>query len=456
MSRREFRWIAALIVLGAFALRMFYVLDVKTTGDIRGDINDYVSYAWNLHEAGVFSSSPPGSGEPSPDSYRGPGYPMFLAAFMRLSGPFRFELRDAEANRLELLAVPSTWILFVYCMQAILGALTAGLGIWLARFWLGDMLSLGAGLAIALWPHLIVFCATLLSETLLGFLLTAALVATCLADQRRTVATALAAGVLFAMAYLVNPVVGAFPAVAAILLARSGRFRTAMFFLAAFALAPITWTARNHIVDVGDRTSLMRAEQNFVEGSWPQLHVAINTRFTNDISAAFVKATGDEEAIFLADPTKGIAMMSSRMAEDPAYYLRWYFVEKPLLLWDWRIRVGASDISFLRTTSDPFSRQPLSGLKAIFEVLNPAFTALAFASIVGVLVRKRLVGTRAPFACALCLGLFIYVTMVHDVFQAEPRYAIPYRAVEVVIALSSIGLLTTIVARYRKHKEWQG
>ena len=48
----------------------------------------------------------------------------------------------------------------------------------------------------------------------------------------------------------------------------------------------------------------MRAEQNFVEGSWPAYHTAMNSRFSNEISASIVQAIADEEAAFIADPLK--------------------------------------------------------------------------------------------------------------------------------------------------------
>jgi hypothetical protein len=450
MSIRTFRYLAALVVVLALALRVFYTLDVRAPSDIRGDINDYVSYAWNLKQFGVFSSVPPGLEDVRPDSYRGPGYPLFLAAIMSAVGPFRMELHQTDSGLLQLVAQPSTWIFLVYLAQSLLGALTVALGMLLARFWISRGLSLAVGVLIAFWPHLIVFCATLLGETLFGFLLVAALVAACFSEQRRSMSIAVAAGALFGLAYLVNPVIGAFPMLVGVLFAFRGLIKPAVLLVAIFALAPLGWSIRNHTADVGERTSLMRAEQNFVEGSWPQYHVALNSRFSNEISAQIVKAIADEERAFTDDPSKGLSDMRSRMGDDPSYYLAWYLFDKPVLLWDWGIRVGATDIAFLQTTRDPFEGAVFLRLtKAAFRLLNPLLLILAVAGVVIVLARLPRRDTVRPFAALLCAWFFLYVTAVHDIFQAEPRYAIPYRAVQVVLAVSSLAFVAAVIAGRR-------
>ena len=448
MSRRRFRYLAALIVVLALALRVFYVLDVRTTGDIRGDINGYVSYAWNLKERGVFSSTPPLGDEIRPDSYRGPGYPVFLDAIMSLVGPFRLELHPTDNGQVQLVAQPSTWVLLTYIAQSILGALTVALGVLLARFWLGRVPSLVVGILIAFWPHLIVFCATLLSETLFGFLLIAALVATCFTEQRRSSRIGGLAGGLFGLAYFVNPVIGAFPFLVVALFAFRRQFKCAVPLLVMFALAPAGWALRNHFADVGNRTSLTRAEQNFVEGSWPQYHSAMNSRLSNAISDAIMKAIQREEQTIIDDPAAGLSEIRSRMAEDPGYYAVWYLFEKPVLLWDWGIRVGANDTTFLQTTRDPFSSVAVLRLTSgIFRVLNPVVLFLTIAALAIVWLKKFFNGTQPPFVATLCALFFLYVTGVHDVFQSEPRYAIPYRSVQLVIAMAAVVFIAELVTR---------
>jgi hypothetical protein len=437
MSVRYFRFLASLIAINA-----------TNTGDIRGDSNDYVSYAWNLKQSDVFSSSPPG-GDVQPDSYRGPGYPLFIAAVMSVAGPFRMELHQVDAERLQLVAQPSTWIFLVYLMQSLIGAMTVALGMLLARFWIGRPLSLAVGVLLALWPHLIVFCATLLSETLFGFLVVAALAAACLAEQRRLLTLAAVAGALFGLAYLVNPVIGAFPLLVAVLFAIRRQLKPAVLLVVVFALAPAGWGIRNHGTDVGNRTALMRAEQNLVEGSWPQYHTALNSRFSNEISAAIMKAIADEEQVFIADPVKGLHDVLSRMSEDPTYYLVWYLFGKPMLLWDWGIRVGASDIAFLQTIRDPFDGVLfLRIVKTGCRLLNPLLLVLALVGVV-IAFMRRTNGVR-PFAALLCAWFFVYVSAAHDVFQAEPRYAIPYRGVQFVLAASALAFTAAFVSRRKE------
>jgi len=138
------------------------------------------------------------------------------------------------------------------------------------------------------------------------------------------------------------------------------------------------------------------------------------------------------------------------MAGDPIYYARWYLLDKPFLLWDWRIRVGAGDIYFLPAAHSPFDRIPiLAAVKSGFAYANPFLFAFALVGIGLIAVLRRQQSGLAPSVIA---GLVLYVTLVHDVLQAEPRYAIPYRPEEVLLAISALALVTERFCNRSRHK----
>src|SRR5215472_18356907 len=85
-ARRRFLLVAGLIVLLAMSLRALYVEMAQVEFPIRGDINQYVLYGWNLAHRGTFSTALPAAPTAVPDSYRGPGYPALLAAAMLAAG----------------------------------------------------------------------------------------------------------------------------------------------------------------------------------------------------------------------------------------------------------------------------------------------------------------------------------------------------------------------------------
>jgi hypothetical protein len=51
-----------------------------------------------------------------------------------------------------------------------------------------------------------------------------------------------------------------------------------------------------------------------------------------------------------------------------------------------------------------------------------------------------------PVVCGL---LMVYVTALHAVFQAEPRYSIPYRPEQLVITCVAIAAIVARLARWR-------
>jgi uncharacterized protein YqgC (DUF456 family) len=411
--------LAVAVALLALLLREQFILFGNVEVPIRGDIRQYVIYAINLVQEATFSSTPGGS-QIVPDDFRGPGYPIFLAGAMLAS-------RGDD----------TLWYWLALHAQAVLGALTVLLTAALSRAWLRDAGALCAALLLALWPHHIAATGALLSEVVFG----AALVAgVWLAD--RTAATkrkgqGAAAGLVFGYAYLVNPIVLFFPPVAALILMRRGARAAAVAMLCAFALLVGAWGLRN--ATLPPTTATGRAAMNFVEGSWPLYHDAWRERGSSSGAAEYLKTVAAEERLVSSQPATGMRQVGRRLMADPGYYGAWYAIEKPFLLWDWDIRMGMGDVYVLAVDHSPLETNPiLHGVKATFRRLNPAIFILATIASIIVLLRSKWMrhGETAALLCAL---FFLYATCIHVVFQAEPRYSIPYRPFELLLAVCAVG-----------------
>lgn len=426
--RRFWLWLL-LLTLIAWLIREYFVLVTEVEIPIRGDIRDYVAYAWNLLHHDTFSRAIPGDSVPLPDDFRGPGYPLFLAACMALS--------------------PSQdgWYFLALHAQALLGALTVTMTALLARHWLSPAWSLLAGGLLALWPHHIAATGALLSEVVFGFTLILALLLSALAVRSRHAFYAVSSGVVFSLAFLTNPISLFFPILVGLVMWRVKLPRAALAVLSISLLAPTLWSLRNAAV-VEPTQQAGRASMNLVQGSWPTYHRAWGSRNVSPISDDIIRAISHEEHLVSTQPAKGFQVIRERMAQDPSYYLTWYLVEKPWLLWDWGIRIGLGDVYFHRLSNSPLERNAgLSATKQLFKKLNPvifALSALASALLLVGWIRNR---EWAPPAAVLVAAFCIYVTVLHMVFQAEPRYSIPYRAMQLLMLVTALRVGTDMLKR---------
>ncbi len=423
MSRRGFIGIAIAITLLALALRLGYFFSAQVDYPIRGDIAEYFAYAWNLVHHETFSSAPPNSAVWPPDAFRGPGYPMFLALWLWIGGGDR-----------------AGYLLAAF-MQIVVGALTVPLAIAWSRSWLSRRAALAVGAMVALWPHAIVFSSTLLSETVFGATL---LLFLCWAmravdDGRRR--WAVLAGACGGAAYLINPVALLFPPLAALLMFLRGRREAAVLLLSLQLLVVGGWSLRN-ATHPQMRGAWDRAAANLVEGSWPLYQAAYNARLDEPVAAEMIAAAGVEKKLFVEKPAEGAKAILSRMGNDPYGFARWYLLQKPYSLWGWRVGIGWGDIYFLQTERSPFERQPVfRAIHGIFYYANPWIFAGAFLAALLALVRP--LRDRNPGGHGLTLAslFFLYITFVHTVFQADPRYAVAYRAIEAALAVTAIAML---------------
>lgn len=407
----------------AWLLREYFVLATVVEMPIRGDIRDYMAYAWNLVHHGVLSRAWPSDVVPAADGFRGPGYPLFLAAAMVLK---------PQADG---------WYILALHAQALLGALTVTATILLGRRWLTSGWALLAGLLLALWPHHIAATGALLSEVVFGATLAFAVLLSARALEGGR-GWAIAAGAMFACAWLVNPLALFLPPLFAALAWRDARRPPALWMLGIFLLPVLAWTARDLALPEGGGSD--RARINLVQGSWPQYHRALAlARLRDDpIARQIMAAIDGEERLIASDTAAGLSAMLRRMDDAPAYYAKWYLLQKPWLLWDWEIRIGAGGVYFLQVAHSPLdTNPPLRATARLFRVLNPLLFALAAPMALVLLTGAWRRRAWAPLAAAMTALVFVYVTAMHALLQAEPRYSIPYRPFELLLAASALAAI---------------
>lgn len=410
MTARRFVLYAFGVALFGLLLRELFVLLAIVPDPFEGDASAYMAYVRHIVHDGTFSMAY-NADAVTPDAYRSPGYPLFLAAFVKPIGI-------------------SGWYHYVVQGQILLGTATVALSIALAREYLPRGWALLVGGLMATQPHHIAASAFLLSEVLLAFVVTLALYATARALRGRSTGWALAGGVAFGAGFLINPILALFPS-----LLLFWRTREAVIVALVAVLFVGGWSVRN--ASIPESHANDRAYVNLVQGSYPLYHAAYNNRTLNPDAKAVSDVIDAEAAAMLRDPAAGLVTMRERMAREPAEYLRWY-LGKPYLLWDWEVRIGAGGIYTQTVEMSPLDRIPiLRAMSAIARGINPFLFALAAGFAALALWRRTAV---------LPALLFVYVTAIHTVLQAEPRYAIAYRSVEMLLAVGGLAWLTQWVA----------
>jgi len=393
---------------------------------IQGDAVQYFAYAWNLVHHGVFSMAHPGADVVVADSFRDPGYPLMLASLM--------------------LAIPDQdlWFGVVLLAQAALGALTVLLAMLAGRAWLSLPAVASAGILMAVWPHSIAITSNVLSETLTAFLVTASvasLATACRTTGRRAYAWAAVAGLLFAATALTNAVfapVG--PIVGIVLCYRQSKWnRTWAVMLACTLLPLMAWQVRAATLPSADSSS-HRAMMNFIQGSWPIYHDAYMLYSVGDPRGQSVlDAINVEYRTMLESPSKGLALIRERMAKSPGTYVAWY-VSKPWILWSWRIRLGNKDIYVFPVRFSPFQTDAIwRTVIAVCSAINPLVFMLAIGGIVVT------IGERRSIPAVVIAVVLLFCTAVYTVLQSEPRYGLPIRPFELLMAATAISRVRTWV-----------
>lgn len=423
--------VITLITLLSLGLRLQYVVHAQVLQPVydqqhvRADGVEYYAYARNLLKHHTFSMAPESGAAPAPDSFRDPGYPAFLAAWMAIWPDW------------------GSWYAAVLLSQAVLGGLTIPLGMMLARRWMPLPWLTAAGTLMALWPHSITINSFILSESLVGFLTVAGLAWLGRALDADRGKAAMGGTAVLAMAGLSNAVLMPAATMVALWLAACRRINR-QIALALFIFPLLiggAWQARNALLTTSSSTT-GRALINLDQGSWPEYHSAYQGAMRREPeSIETMRAIDEETALLQRDPAQGLLGILGRLSKRPVHYAAWY-LSKPLLLWGWNIRMGQGDIYVYPTRASPFvDNSALRVVAAICRALNPVLLAAMIAGWIVLAWRRQHVLPSLHLTAAVT----VYVTLLYSLLQAEPRYAIPFRPLEILLATWVIWLMTRAV-----------
>ena len=419
--------VALLVVISIFSItiRIQYLATVRIIHPVRADALQYVNYAQNLALNGTFSSTDPRQTRVTPDSLRSPGYPLFLAAAIKLSDTDHFYF-------------PALF------SQALLGGLMPVLTYLIAITALPFAAAIAAVILVALSPHLVTISSYFLTEALFGFTLLAAICLLSHAVRKNHwllyTLSALACG----FAYLINEAFLLLPYLLAGLtyLTRERKNRgrkqahNLIFFVAIFSLFPMTWTIRNAVnVPAGVPRASNRAISTLSHGAYPDfIHKTARHKY-------YPYREDPRQPEFGTSLTGFMAVLSQRVRKNPMRYFTWYCLKKPIHLWQWDILQGQGDIYIYEVRQSLYFISPTAAaLKAGMHTLHPLIVFLAFAGLpvhIALWLRSR---RQVPSDAAVLIvyTTFFYFTLLYTIFVPWPRYAVPLRPILYLCALWSL------------------
>jgi hypothetical protein len=414
-----------ILMIGMF-LRFGTAVGTKVDGPIRNDAKEYVAYAWNLKYLGVyshdFSGILTGATNLQPDAERPPGYPLLLSALLPkyIDGLFIYRVAYVQA-----------WIATLTLLIAAL------LAIELLGVWAGLMV----GLLVALSPHQSVYIPYLLTETLFGAAVMAAVGLGVLALKakrpRWRYVFAVAAGLCFGLSCLVRLTLNQWVPVLVLLLLFPylRRFRREIAALAfGFVLMMSPWWLRNENTlhrFSGSSAMLVTIQQ----GSYPDL------MYENRPDTFGYPYRFDPAAVKIGTSwtwTQLSADLRDKFEEHPLAMIRWYLFGKIYYFFDWSSADGWADMFTYAVWRSPWIRDPT--FVPVVSVMKAVYVPLIVCGLLGTLVAflpatRRLFGAYRVEAIRFLALLHLFAIGVHVAGLPLGRYSVPFRPITFLLAI---------------------
>lgn len=422
---------AAIVLLALSAFVQFTVVtETRHDGVIHGDATKYVFYAYNLKHHQTFSrvqSFGPGHEQAQvvPDKLTLPGYPLFLSLFLGDGPPDASFVRRATLAQAGL-GVVSTLLAFLIALRLLpLGWATA------------------VGVLTALLPHLTTVSTHLMTEPLFTCLLLASVLAILFAARPDAgIRHYVVAGLLLGLACFVRPQLQLLPllAIAVALVVRKLRpyLPRVLIATACFVAVLGPWYVRNAAIErpPGEPDLLVTT---LYHGSFPNFMYRDDPR-----TFGYPYRHDPDQARITRDLPSVLQHIRAATAAEPARYARWYLLGKPGAFLSWGMVAGVGDIFIYRVAGSPWIERPLfAAIRTVSYVLHWPLMLLALAGMFLALWRPHLLttGPARQRATIVLAALLLYVIVLHMLGTPLPRYNIPFKPLELALALVMVQAL---------------
>ena len=374
-----------------------------------------------------------------PGAYQAPGFPAFMALVMGVCG------RDE---------------MWIKCAQVALGAASTWLVFALGRTAYGARVGLIAGWLHALDPTFIAFTHYLFNETLFVFLFLLALHLLLRDEGLPSVASALAIGVVFALAvYVKSSLLYLLPVLAVWWWwrkrAASGRAALTLALAAsAWCVCMAPWSIRNYQVHGGFVLVDSSGPYNLWRGNQPNAYARRrmssdwNVRFPEPFRAYSVAPVSEvggsklvevvQDTLHVDEPTDLEMMRGSQMAALE------YMLEDPL----WSAQRAWYKIVDVWNPTSFVMRHLFKGghgeIPKLLEVALSWWCALSYLALLACALPALWLRRRDDFAM-LAMLVFFYYTAIHAITFGLTRFRLPVMPFFMILA--AVGIVTWIERR---------
>lgn len=421
--------------IGLFVFGLSFALYYQThaimPGPIRRDALQYFNIAVNLLMHHIYSMANIGATEIISDSYRPPGYPLFLAVVLRVT----------NGNL-------STFYHSVQTIQALMAAATVAMIFRTGRHFMGFAYAFFAAALLSVWPLAVVQSGYVLTETFFGFLLTLAIWLQCVSLHRKSSMMHALSAIFYACAALVNPMIVPLIICVAGLLALKRQFKFAVILMTIVLLPIVAWEARNSTIPAGAESEGHRLAENILIGMDPEIKEHYNDRYSVAGAAVFERFHADLNT-YDRSPREFYSLVLGRLENRPAHYLARYLLYKPREVWYWAIVQGYDGLFVYPVFNSPYSNNSIYKITAVVAI--PLEAVLLFFAPVGVFYAffRSFRASTDAMPMVICATAFCYFTLFYLVLTPDGRYVTPFRGIEFLMAMGGLSwLISVLVSRF--------
>lgn len=414
------------MIIGLY-FRVQMVQQTEIASPIRADALDYYFAAHNLNQFGVYSKEIQTQEfslhkAPRPDALRPPGYSLLILPLV--------EYPPSESM-----------IKNIQYVQVLLSLLIIPIIFFALKPFLHPVLNLACAIAITISPHLITTNVYVLTETFFTFSISLIVLLFSRIALSISWKTVLILGSFIALSALIRPTTLYFTPLLIIFFfvyfPVKKSWVLSLVVILGFCLVYSPWYVRNQVSDIKHSRSL--AIDTIHKGMYPGLRYKNDPRtfgFPNRYDPDWRKHSSSFDALS--------EELLRRFESDPAEYIRWYLVGKPLMFLSWDIIAGAGDVFIYPASKSPMDTDiAFLSIHKLSNLLHWPITILALVCLLFLWlpsVAKKVPKNNLLFYRLLAV-LAIYFVAVHSVGTPLPRYSIPVRPVFFALSVVLIQLL---------------